>query len=81
VVLRGDTERRNSWLKWQVNEKATGYIIYTGIAPDKLYTSMMVLGANEYYFSAMEKDLPYYFQIEAFNESGIGKRTAVVKVD
>jgi hypothetical protein len=81
VVLRGDTERRNSWLKWQVNEKATGYIIYTGIAPDKLYTSMMVLGANEYYFSAMEKDLPYYFQIEAFNESGIGKRTAVVKVN
>jgi xylan 1,4-beta-xylosidase len=81
VVLRGDTERRNSWLKWQVNEKATGYMIYTGIAPDKLYTSMMVLGANEYYFSAMEKDLPYYFQIEAFNESGIGKRTVVMKVE
>jgi hypothetical protein len=81
VVLRGDTERRNSWLKWQVNEKATGYMIYTGIAPDKLYTSMMVLGANEYYFSAMEKELPYYFQIEAFNESGIGKRTAVMKVE
>ena len=81
VVLRGDTERRNSWLKWQVNEKATGYMIYTGIAPDKLYTSMMVLGANEYYFSAMEKDQAYYFQIEPFNESGIGKRTAVVKVD
>jgi xylan 1,4-beta-xylosidase len=81
VVLRGDTERRNSWLKWQVNEKATGYMIYTGIAPDKLYTSMMVLGANEYYFSAMEKDLPYYFQIEAFNESGIGKRTVVTKVE
>jgi hypothetical protein len=42
---------------------------------------MMVLDANEYYFSAMEKDQPYYFQIEAFNESGISKRTAVVKVD
>jgi hypothetical protein len=81
VVLRGDTERRNSWLKWQVNDNATGYMIYTGTAPDKLYTSMMVLDANEYYFSAMEKDQPYYFQIEAFNESGISKRTAVVKVD
>jgi hypothetical protein len=81
IVLRGDTERRNSWLKWQVNEKATGYMIYTGTAPDKLYTSMMVLGVNEYYFSAMEKDQPYYFQIEPFNESGIGKRTAVIKVD
>lgn len=81
VVLRGDSERRNSWLKWQVNENATGYMIYTGTAPDKLYTSIMVLGANEYYFSAMEKDQPYYFQIEAFNESGIGKKTGVIKVD
>jgi len=81
VVLRGDSERRNAWLKWQVNEKATGYTIYTGTAPDKLYNSIMVLGKNEYYFTAMEKDQPYYFQIEAFNESGRGKRTMVVKAE
>lgn len=81
VVLRGDSERRSSWLKWQVNEQATGYVIYTGTAPDKLYNSIMVYGSNEYYFSAMEKDQAYYFQIEPFNENGIGKRTAVVKVD
>jgi hypothetical protein len=81
IVLRGDSERRNSWLKWQVNEKATGYTIYTGTAPDKLYTSIMVYGASEYYFTAMEKDRPYYFQIEAFNENGIGKRTTVLKVE
>ena len=29
----------------------------------------MVYNANEYYFSAMEKDQPYYFQIEAINEN------------
>ena len=81
VVLRGESERRNSWLKWQVNNTASGYTIYTGTAPGKLYTSIMVYGANEYYFTAMEKDQPYYFQIEAFNEKGISKRTAVVKVE
>ncbi|HEY1020108.1 MAG TPA: family 43 glycosylhydrolase [Sediminibacterium sp.] len=81
VVLRGESERRNSWLKWEVNPTATGYTIYTGTAPDKLYTSIMVYGTNEYYFSAMEKDQPYYFQIEPFNENGVGKRTAVVKVE
>ena len=81
IVLRGDSERRNAWLKWQVNEQATGYVIYTGTAPDKLYNSIMIYGNNEYYFSAMEKDQPYYFQIEAFNENGIGKRTTVVKVE
>ncbi len=81
VALRGDSERRNSWLKWQMVNNATGYTIYTGISPDKLYTSIMVYGANEYYFKGMEKDEPYYFQIEAFNENGIGKRTAMIKVE
>ena len=81
VVLRGDTERRNAWLKWQPSNDAYAYNIYTGIAPDKLYTSIMVYNANEYYFSAMEKDMPYYFQIEAINENGVSARTQVVKVE
>jgi xylan 1,4-beta-xylosidase len=41
----------------------------------------MVYGNNEYYFSAMEKDQPYYFCLEPFNENGIGKRTTVIKVE
>jgi hypothetical protein len=81
VVLRGDTERRNSWLKWQQSNDAFGYVIYTGTEPDKLYTSIMVYNVNEYYFSAMERDKPYYFQIEAINENGESARTAVVKVE
>ncbi len=81
IVLRGDSERRNAWLKWQVNPEATGYTIHTGISPDKLYNSIQVNGKNEYYFAAMEKDQPYYFQIEAFNENGIGKRTAIQRVE
>lgn len=81
IALRGDSERRNAWLKWQPVSNATGYTIYTGIAPDKLYTSMMVYGANEYYFNGMDKDKPYYFCIEAFNENGIGKRTQVLKAE
>ena len=60
---------------------AYAYNIFTGIAPDKLYTSIMVYNANEYYFSAMEKDLPYYFQIEAINENGVSSKTQVVKVE
>ena len=81
IPLRGDSERRNAWLKWQVNDNATGYNIYFGEAPDKLYNSVMVYGCNEYYLKALEIDKPYYFQIEAFNENGISKRTQVVKVD
>jgi xylan 1,4-beta-xylosidase len=81
IVLRGKGERRNAWLKWQQSDDATGYTIYAGVEPDKLYTSIMVYHSNEYYFTAMDKDKTYYFQIEAFNENGIGERTEVVKAE
>jgi hypothetical protein len=57
-----------------------GYTIYAGVSPDKLYTSVMVYRDNEYYFTAMDRESTYYFQIEAFNENGVGRRTAVVAV-
>ncbi len=81
VALRGDSERRNAWLKWAVNPNATGYHIYFGSDPNKLYNSVMVYGVSEYYCTALEKDQTYYFQIEAFNESGIGKRTEIKKAE
>jgi hypothetical protein len=81
IVLRGDAERRNSWLRWQQTDGAVGYTIYMGIAPNKLYNNIMVYNVNEYYFNGMEKDKPYYFKIEAFNENGISKRTKVIKVE
>ena len=81
IALRGDSERRNAWLKWAVNPNATGYHIYFGSDPGKLYNSVLVYGVSEYYCTALEKNLPYYFQIEAFNENGIGQRSAVMKAE
>jgi hypothetical protein len=66
-------------LKWGHLRNATGYVVYSGISPDKLYTSVQLFGANEYYFKSMDKDRTYYFQIEAFNENGIGVRGPIVK--
>ncbi len=80
MVLRGDAERRNSWIRWSPVDNAIGYTIYTGIAPDKLYSNILVYSKNEYFFNGMEKDLPYYFQIEAFNENGISARSKVIEV-
>ena len=81
TVLRGASERRNAWLKWPQVAEATGYVIHAGVAPDKLYTSVMVYGANEYYFRAMTRDQKYHFAIEAFNEAGVGPRTPVVAAE
>jgi len=81
IVLQGKSERRNAWLKWKQSDDATGYTIYAGVNPKKLYVNVMVYGSNEYYFTAMDKDKTYYFQIEAFNENGIGKRSKIVEVE
>lgn len=85
VVLRGDTskygERRSAWLKWKQNVNADGYVIYFGKAADKLYGSVMVYSKNDYFLTALDRTDAYYFQIEAFNNNGISKRTEVIKVD
>jgi hypothetical protein len=78
VALRGAPEPRNAWLKWRADPAAAGYVIRAGVAPDKLYTSVMVYGATEYYYRAMDRDRPYYFAIESFNEAGASERTAPV---
>ncbi|AIZ63199.1 xylosidase [Hymenobacter sp. DG25B] len=79
VVLRTETDKRSAWLKWMPSTDAYAYNIYTGIAPDKLYSCIMVHGQNEYYFKGMDKDRPYYFSIEAINENGVSTRTPVME--
>jgi xylan 1,4-beta-xylosidase len=81
IVLRGESERRNAWIKWQGSDEATGYTIRYGVAPGKLYNSIMVYGNNEYFFSGMTKDRTYYFSIEAFNENGISEPSSTVKAE
>jgi hypothetical protein len=78
-VSRGASERRNAWLRWPASPRAVGYVIYAGASPDKLYTSVMIYGAVDYYFRAMDRDRAYYFQIEAFNENGISPRSEVIE--
>ena len=80
IVLRTEKDKRSAWLKWKPVDNAYAYNIYTGIAPDKLYNCIMVHGASEYYFKAMDKDLTYYFSIEAINENGVSSRTKVQEV-
>ncbi len=81
IVLRGESERRNAWIKWKQSDDAVGYTIYTGSEPDKLYNNILIYNLNEYYFTGMDRDRAYYFQIEAFNENGISNRSKVVKVE
>jgi len=80
IVLRSENDSRNAFIKWFTVTNATGYNIYWGIAPDKLYNNVMVYNDNQYYFKPMDKGRIYYFSIEAFNENGISTRTKPIEV-
>jgi xylan 1,4-beta-xylosidase len=79
IVLRSENDNRNALIKWITVNNATGYNIYWGIAPDKLYNNVMVYNDNQYYFKTMDRDRTYYFSIEAFNENGISDRTKPIE--
>jgi len=79
IVLRTENDKRSAWLKWAPVDNATGYNIYIGTEPDKLYNCIMVLDQNEYWLKTMDKEVPYYFTIEAFNENGISERITTIK--
>ncbi len=81
IVLRTESDKRSAWLKWPQVDNAVGYNIYLGVDKEKLYNCIMVYGANEYWLKTMDKEMPYYFCIEAFNENGVSKKTNVIKVD
>jgi xylan 1,4-beta-xylosidase len=39
----------------------------------------MVYNENEYWLKTMDKEIQYYFVIEALNENGIGERSQIIK--
>lgn len=81
VILRTSKDKRSAWLKWSPVDNAYAYNIYMGTEPDKLYNSIMVYNANEYWLKTMDKEKPYYFIIEAINENGVSLPTPVQKTD
>ncbi len=81
IVLRTEKDKRSAWIKWRPVDNAYGYTLYYGTAPDKLYNSILIYDANEYWFKLMDLEKPYYFSIEAVNENGVSSRTAVKRVD
>lgn len=73
-------DRRDAIISWKKEGNVQGHNILWGIAPDKLYNSWMVYNDDSLHLKSLGVDQTYYFSIEAFNENGISKRSAVVEV-
>lgn len=69
-VERSKDDSRNAMISWQPSDSAYGYNVYYGIAPDKLYNAITVLGENIYDMRGLDADTDYYFAIEALGEGG-----------
>jgi hypothetical protein len=81
LVLRTEKDKRSAWIKWSPVANAYAYNIYMGTAPDKLYNCIMVYGANEYWLKSMDKEVPYFFSVEAINENGTSTLSETIKTD
>ncbi len=79
-VIR-QADRRDAAFSWKPVKGAQGYNIRWGIAPDKMYQSWLVYDVNKHFMRCLDRDTPYYFSIEAFNENGISEKTEPIKIE
>ena len=87
LVARRHDDERDATISWQKVPGAVGYNIRWGIRPDRL-TLNYQLWADELDsgatlqkdLGALNKGVPYYVAVEAFNETGVSKLSKVVPV-
>lgn len=75
-----EEDRRDAAFSWKPVKGAQGYNIRWGIAPDKLYQSWLVYDVNDHFMRCLDRDTPYYFCIEAFNENGISEKSKIIEI-
>lgn len=80
-AINRQEDKRDIAFSWKPVKGAQGYNIRWGIAPDKMYQSWMLYEVNEHFMRCLDRDTPYYFSIEAFNENGISERTKPILVN
>jgi len=82
-AVRRDADPREAWIEWSPVEGATGYNVLWGIAPEKLYQAYQVFADSPpgITLRALNVGQRYSFAIEAFNENGVSKRSAVVSIE
>jgi hypothetical protein len=78
---RRDDDKRTAHLSWDSVPSATGYNVRFGIAQDKLYQNYMVYDTNKLSIHILNAEKPYFFTVDAFNESGVTKGTTIVKIE
>jgi len=81
TVERNAGDRTSVKLSWKKEPGATGYCIRYGTDSNRLYETYMVYDDDGVTIRSLNAGLPYYFSIDAFNETSVTKGTAARKID
>jgi hypothetical protein len=83
LAVRRDSDARNGFVTWRPVRGVVGYNILWGIKPDKLYQTYQVFADRkaELEIRALNVRQEYYFAIEAFDEVGVSRPSAVVRME
>jgi hypothetical protein len=79
VATREEKDPCTVRLLWNASPDAVGYNVKFGTAVDKRYSTFEIRNTNELLLHSLNKDLDYYFSIDAFNENGVTVGDVVVK--
>ena len=79
TVDRDSGDRRSARITWNKSKDAFGYVIRYGITPEKLYDQYQVMDETELKVNSLNRDISYYFAIDAFNENGYAKGTDIIE--
>jgi hypothetical protein len=83
LAVRRDSDARNGFVTWRPVRGVVGYNILWGIRPDKLYQTYQVFADRkaELEIRALNIGQEYYFAIEAFDEVGVSRPSAVIRME
>ncbi|WP_338357762.1 family 43 glycosylhydrolase [Yeosuana marina] len=81
LKITRQADKRNADLAWDKDENATGYVVYWGIAKDKLNLSVLMYDNPNYELRALNNNQSYYMQVESFNENGISEKSNIIFVE
>ncbi len=81
TVRRNPNDARKAVLNWQSSPNADGYTIRFGISPKKLYGSYQVNKGNSLSMNGLNKNVEYYFAIDAFNAGGVAESRRVISAE
>jgi hypothetical protein len=81
IVKRNPNDGRKAIIKWHPSPNAFGYNISFGISPKKLYSTYQVNQSTSIVMNGLNKDVKYFFTVEAFNESGISKKSKIISAN